>query len=72
MTPDRRASLAKGLANNALLRELFDARATDIHEAWESEDDPGKREQCWVELKALNDFRDFLNARISEYRRGAD
>ena len=72
MTPDRKAALAKGLATNALLSEIFEARASDIHDTWEAEDDPEKRERCWVELKALTDFRDFLNARITEYRRGAD
>ena len=71
MTPDKRAQLAKGLANNPLLRELFEARAEDIHETWESEDDANKREQCWHELKTLQDFRDFLNAKLNEYRRGA-
>ena len=72
MTPERRAQLAKGLANNALLSEVFEARASDIRDTWEAEDDPVKRERCWSDLKALNDFRDFLNARITEYRRGAD
>lgn len=72
MTPERRAQLAKGLASNPLLRELFDARAKDIHETWESEDDASNREQCWQDLKTLNDFRDFLNAKCNEYRRGAD
>lgn len=72
MTPERRASLAKGLATNPLLRELFVARAAEIHETWESEETTDKREQCWLELKTLNEFRDFLNAKINEYRRGAD
>jgi len=72
MTPERRAQLAKGLAKNPLLRELFEARAEDIRETWETEDDANKREQCWQDLRTLNDFRDFLNAKIDEYRRGAD
>lgn len=72
MTPEKRATLAKGLANNPLWRELFEARAADIHDTWENEVDADKREQCWNELHTLRELRDFINAKLNEYRRGAD
>ena len=72
MDLERRAQLAKGLANNPLLAELFDARAADIHEQWEAESSAEARERLWLELKATNDIRDFINARIDSYRRGPD
>lgn len=66
MDEEKRKSLAVGLAKNSLLPELVDARAAEIREAWEGEQDAAKREQCWVELKATNDLKDFLYARIHE------
>lgn len=62
----RDCGLAVNLKSNTLLPELIDARAQEIREEWEAEQDPIKREQHWVELKALNDLKDFLYGRIDE------
>jgi hypothetical protein len=69
--PDRLEQLANGLANNPLLEELFADRSAQIREDWEAEQTVEGRERLWIELKTLNDVRDFINARIESYRRGA-
>lgn len=66
MEAEKAARLARGLEKNALLPELIDARAQEVREAWEAESEPERRESHWFELKALNDFKDFLYARIRE------
>lgn len=63
--------LANGLANNPLLADLFDDRSSQIREDWEGAQTVEERERLWIELKTLNDLRDFINARIESYRRGA-
>lgn len=67
MSPERRRQLARGLAKNHLLPELFDERKKELHESWETEKDNEVREAIWIELHALNEMRDFLYARITEY-----
>ena len=57
---------ARALQKNKLLREIILTRAQEIREEWEAEKDRVLREQHWYELKALNDLRDFLYARIDE------
>ena len=66
MDEQRRAKLAAALSKNALLPELLGARAQEIREAWEAEQDRTLRELNWVELKALNDLKDFIYARLDE------
>lgn len=78
MTPERRKSLAKGLAKNALLSELFDEFANDIRQSWEATqpDEAETRERYWLQLKTLDDLRDSIYARITDLagdgQRGGD
>lgn len=66
---ERAARFAAQLKNNALLPEILSARANEIRDDWEAADTPEKREQCWLELTAINNFKDFLYARIDELTR---
>jgi len=69
MDIDQARRLARGLKGNALLTELLEARADEIRQAWESEDTAAGREVCWLQLKATQDLRDYLNARITDLAR---
>lgn len=67
MTPERRASLAKGLAKNTLLPKLFDEFADDLREQWETTktDEAETRERIFVELKTLDNLRDSIYAKLN-------
>lgn len=69
MKPERRRQLAKGLAKNELLLELFEDRAAELREAWENTQahESDKREITWLELHATNETRDYFYARINDY-----
>jgi len=68
LTPEREQALAKSLAKNKLLPILFDSFADDIRDKWESTKlgEAETREHCWLELRTLDDLRDFIYARINE------
>ncbi len=69
MTPERRKSLAKGLAQNELLGELINEFVTDLRDEWENTQpsETDKRETIYNQLRATDELRDFLDARIDEY-----
>lgn len=69
MTPERRQQLARGLLRNELLDELFDSREAELVEEWKGTgfDEAERRENLYQQLKASDDARDFINARIREY-----
>ena len=69
MNKDRRATLAKGLAKNSLLPLLLDEFAQDLREQWEATkpDEAETRERIYVELRTLENLRDSIYARISEF-----
>lgn len=74
MTPERRKQLAKGLAKNDLLPELFDARADEIRDTWETteQEQAETRETLFQELLALNNLRDFIYAKLADYAGDGD
>ncbi len=69
MNADRRAQLAQGLAKNTLLPVLLDEFAQDLREQWEATqpDEAETRERIFVELRTLDNLRDSIYARISEF-----
>lgn len=69
MTPEQRERLAGGLLKNALLPKLLDEFSDDLREQWE-QTQPGEaeaRELVYLKLKTLDDLRDSIYARLTEY-----
>lgn len=69
MEKEQRKRLAAGLKRNKLLRVLLDERIDEIRFLWsETEPDAAEtRERFYVELRATEELRDSIYAKLGEY-----
>lgn len=67
MNPEVKQQLARSLEKNEYFRELFEERANEIRDEWESTapGDAETRERKFVELNTLTELQEFIYARIS-------
>lgn len=53
---------AQDILENKTLKGIFDERHADIVKRWESSNTTADREACWVELNALKELRNAIDA----------